>query len=523
MKKHVILIIALSLSSGLLFNSCTDDFDELNTDPKGLTLDALNSSNIGKLFSQTNYSVMSHTPIGSVPWIHQVTESLYSDIYVQYFATTQPRFDTDRYAIHGGWNDWAWRSTFERSAPALRLLVEETERLELPKENAIAKIWEVYQFQRATDYYGPIPYSQFGNGETSVGYDTQESVYKSFFPILDEALAALSSGGTSFFGNEDLIYSGDVVKWQKFANSLRLRIAMRIRHAEPNLAKDEAEKAISAGVIENVSDNAFVLTTAATTNIYNSLTAWGEFRMSASMESVLKGYDDPRVSKMFSPATSGDSDGDGFLYEGIYNGQSIAALEDGSLDYNNTASNMAPSYLPGGGNNPIPVLRAAEVYFLRAEGAMIGWNMGGGTAKSYYEAGINASLEEFGVSDATYATSTNVPAPAIAGDAAVTDIPVLFNEVDNEKALEQIHTQKWISLFPESRESWAELRRTGYPKLYDRLFSESTTIGVGDIKRRMVYPPIEFTTNTDGVNTAIALPELGGEAGGSKKLWWDKK
>ena len=523
MKKHLISIFTLSLFCGLMFNGCTDDFDELNTNPKSLTNESINSSNIGKLFANANYSVMSHTPIGAVPWIHQVTESLYSDIYVQYFATTQPRFDTDRYALHGGWNDWAWRSTYEYSAPTLGLFIKEATRLELEKEIAIGNIWRVFQFQRATDYYGPIPYTQFGNGETSVGYDTQESIYKSFFTILDEAVAALSSGGTSVMGGDDLIYSGDVAQWHKFANSLRLRIAMRIRYVEPGLAQAEAEKAVAAGVIDNIADNAFVATSAQTTNIYNSLTAWGEFRMSASMESVLKGYDDPRVSKMFSPAKSGDSDGDGFLYEGIYNGQSIAALEDGNLDYNNTASDMAPEYLPGGGNLPIPVLRAAEVYFLRAEGALIGWNMGGGTAKSYYESGINASLEEFGVSDAAYATSTNVPAPAIAGDAAVTDIPVLFNEADDEKAIEQIITQKWISLFPESREAWAELRRTGYPKLYDRLFSESTTLGVGDIKRRMVYPPIEFTTNTDGVNAAIALPELGSEAGGSKKLWWDKK
>lgn len=515
----------IALAIILMIGGCTDDFDELNTDPKGLTVDALDGSNIGKLFAQTNYSVMSHTPIGTTPWIHQVTEALFPDLYAQYFATTQPRFASDRHTIVGGWNDWAWRSTFERSAPQLQLLKQQTAELELNVENAIAKVWEVYQFHRATDFYGPIPYSEFGNGEVSVAYDSQESVYKSFFPILDEAVAVLNSGGTSVFGPDDLIYGGDVAKWNRFANSLRLRLAMRIRFAEPALAQSEAEKAVSAGVIEAVADNAFVTTFSGTPNVYNVLTNWGEFRMSASMESVLKGYDDPRVGLMFSPANSGDSDGDtdSFVYEGILNGQSIAALEDGNLDYNNTASDMAPIFLPGGGLPPIPVIRAAEVYFLRAEGALIGWNMGG-TAKEFYESGINASLEEWGVPDGAYATSTALPAEVDAAIPAMTDIPVLFDEVDTDRAWEQIMTQKWISLYPESREAWAELRRTGYPRLYDRLFSENTSVGPDQTMRRLTYPPIEFTTNADGVNAAIASPEIGGsEANGSIKLWWDKQ
>ncbi|MBC9794937.1 SusD/RagB family nutrient-binding outer membrane lipoprotein [Sinomicrobium sp. FJxs] len=508
----------------MMSSGCTKDFDELNTDPKGLTVDALDASNIGKLFSQTNYTVMSHSPVGTTPSIFQVTDALFPDYYAQYFATTQPRFPSDRHTIVGGWNDSAWRSTFEQSAPALRLLVEKTEELGFTKENAIAKVWEVFQFHRLTDYYGPVPYSEFGNGETSVAYDSQESIYKSFFPILDEAIAELQNGGTSIFGAEDLIYGGDISKWYKFANSLRLRLAMRIRFVEPALARAEAEKAITAGVIEDVADNAFVTTNPSTPNAYNVITAWGEFRMSASMESVLKGYDDPRTPKMYSPATNGDSPGDDddFPYEGMLNGQSIAALEDGDLDFNNNTSDMAPEFM-NDPSTPIAVLRAAEVYFLRAEGALIGWNMGGGTAKDYYEAGINASLEEWGTSNSDYATSTAVPAAVATNIPAMTDIPILFDETDPEKALEQIITQKWISLYPESREAWAELRRTGYPKLYSRLNSENTEVGVDDIMRRLTYPPIEFTTNGEAVEAAISSPELGGEKNGSTRLWWDKR
>ena len=516
--------VSLVILPFVIINGCTDNFDELNTNPKGLILEALDGSNIGKLFAQTNYAVMDHTPIGTGPWVYQVSDALFPDLYAQYFATTQPRFASDRHTIVGGWNNQAWAVTFQRSAPQLRLLKNQTAELGMVKENAIAKVWEVFQFQRATDYYGPIPYSQFGNGELSVPYDSQESVYKSFFPILDEAVEVLKNGGTSVFGGDDLIYRGDVSKWYRFANTLRLRIAMRIRFVEPALAKQEAEKAVAAGVMGSVSDNAFVKTFNGTPNVYSVITAWGEFRMSAAMESVLKGYNDPRTGGMFSPAALGDSpdDADNFPYEGILNGQSIAALENGTLNYNRTASDMSPKFLPVTGNlMPIAVMRVAEAYFLRAEGALIGWNMQG-NAKDLYESGINASLQEWGVPNSGYATSIAVPAPVSNTIPAMTDIPVLFDGSNQEKALEQIITQKWISLYPESREAWAELRRTGYPKLYPRLFSENPDVGVNEVMSRLVYPIIEFNTNRAAVEAAIASPEIGGaEANGSKKLWWD--
>jgi len=154
----------------------------------------------------------------------------------------------------------------------------------------------------------------------------------------------------------------------------------------------------------------------------------------------------------------------------------------------------------------------------------------GGTAQGLYEAGIEMSITEYtSVDQATidaYIANTNTPAAV--DDAWDTppssDIPVAYDAGGSaERQLEQIITQKWLALYPDGWEAWAELRRTGYPKVYDRLNSDDPQIGVGEIMRRMVFVSSEFDTNADAVEVAIASPEIGGNDKGLTKVWWDKK
>ncbi|MGI9552670.1 MAG: SusD/RagB family nutrient-binding outer membrane lipoprotein, partial [Aurantibacter sp.] len=248
-----------------------------------------------------------------------------------------------------------------------------------------------------------------------------------------------------------------------------------------------------------------------------------EYRMSATMESVLKGYDDPRMPIYFSPALDGDSDGDGIPYEGLRNGQSKVELGNNK---NPGHSDLGSLFLPDnlGGNARIVVIRSGEVYLLRAEGALEGWNMGG-SAQELYEEGIKQSITEWtGTDGGGYATSANVPVAIgdVSNTPALTDIPVAFDTGGSkERQLEQIITQKWLALYPDGWEAWAELRRTGYPKQYDRLFSENLNVGVSDIMRRMKYVTSEYTVNTAATEAAVGT--LGGADLGSTKLWWDKK
>lgn len=381
-------------------------------------------------------------------------------------------------------------------------------------------------FQRITDYFGPMPYFEYGNFELSVPYDAQEDIYADFFVKLDEAVAQLKAnpGGSSYSGS-DRLYGGSGDAWLKFASSLRLRVAMRMRYADPGKAQAEAEKAVAEGVFLENSEGAYVATDDTNRNQFETITDWGEFRMSALAESILEGYDDPRLPTMYAPAADGDTDGDGSPYEGLLNGQSVVTLEAGENAKN---SDMATKWIDvalGGQNPPYTALNTAEVYFLRAEGATLGWNMGG-TAKELYEEGIRMSMTELtGASPAAieaYIASTNTPKPYAPGTAASSDIPIAFEPSNPERQLEQIITQKWIANYPNGYESWAELRRTGYPKQYARVFSDNPNVARDEILRRMIYPTNEFDRNEEEVNKAISNL-LGGPDNAGTRLWWDKK
>ena len=515
---------SLSLSVlGLLLTGCTKDFTEINTNQKELTTTAIaeNPTLLGQVFAQAEYGT-----IFSDPFRFQYAQNWSADLYVQYFALTTPDAEADRYDFTDSWSGETWVSFYTDCAPHIKAV----EDIALETNNmvgvALAKIIKVYGYSRMTDHYGPIVYSQFGNGESVAPYDSQEDIYKDFFVQLDDAVAILkSNSGTKIFSADDRIYDGEVDKWLVFANSLRLRLAMHIRYADPVKAKVEAEKAIVAGVMTESNEGAFVKFDQINRTPYATITAWGEFRMSAAMESILKGYRDPRISSYFSEAVLGDSDGDGFPFEGLLNGQSQAAL---TSPPNDDYSDLSLLYMPledGGTNGPYTVITAAEVYFLRAEGALQGWEMGG-TPKEMYEMGIRTSLRARSNANTAvindYINSTDTPLPYEPGTVGLTDIPVLFT-MDPETQLEQIITQKWIAIYPDGWEAWVDLRRTGYPKMYERLFSDNPDVGTKEIMRRLKYPDLEADTNLEGLEGALALPEMQGGNKNSTKVWWDKR
>lgn len=538
----IIKFSAVLLATTMLASSCTGDFEELNTQPDAIIATNVNASLLGQAFAQSQYFGMK----GSAgPF--QLYQSLFGDLYAQYFANTQINFDSDRHIQVGGWSNGAWVEFYNTTAPQVKFVEDFSAENGLTVENALAKIWKVQVYHRITDYWGPIIYSEFGNAQNSVAYDTQESIYRSFFATLDEAVAVLkANAGGSAFASHDQIFNGSVDKWLVFANSLRLRLAMRCKYVDATLAKTQAEKAVADGVMIANEDNAMLATTINSRNPYWTITDWGEFRMSAVMESVLKGYDDPRIGEYFSPVVGvdlnedgtvsdaeRDPDGDGSLYEGLRNGH---AKVDIVATLNRIHSDMGVQFLNAGRGGsatggPIRVMCAAEVYFLRAEGALENWAMGG-TAEELYEKGIETSLKER--TDATdgeiaaYISSTNTPIPTddVWGTPASSDIPVSFDVGGGkERQLEQIITQKWLAIYPDGVEAWAEARRTGYPKLFPRLNSENSDVPADQIMRRLVFVESEYSNNADAVNAAASLAELTNKGGNknSTRLWWDAK
>lgn len=528
--------IALGLAIiALAFNACTENFEELNTQPNALLASKMDAGLLGQAFANAQGRALYGAPGGSTAGF-QTAQSLFADLYSQYFATTATNFDSDRHTQVGNWSNGAWTYFYQQAAPVIKLVEDFTETNNLAVENAMIKIWKVEAYHRITDYWGPIIYFEFGNGKRVVNYDTQESVYKDFFVQLDEAVAVLkANAGAKAFVGHDQLYAGDVNKWLVFANSLRLRLAMRIKYVEPGLAKTEAEKAVADGVMQANADDAMLVTTINSRNPYWIITDWGEFRMSALMESVLVGFDDPRTEIYFSPTEDYVKNGTGQPYEGLRNGILKANLNQGAL--NLAHSDMGRMFLNQGRGGsaagpPLRVLSSSEVYFLRAEGVLETWNMGGGlTAEQLYNKGIEMSLKESRIAAtdadvAAYIASTNTPVAVndAYGTPASSDITVKFMTAGSkEKQLEQIGTQKWIALYPDGWEAWAELRRTKYPKPFARIASDNPDVSKEQTMSRLVFATGEYTSNTEAVLAAEKLPELVGGNKNSTRLWWDKK
>ena len=504
------------LLSGLLvafsFSSCTDDFQDINTNKRVLA--EVDIATIGNIFAYQQY--MSLELSGSF----QIFQNLFSDLYVQYYANWQQAFQTDRNVINVDWLNAAWNTWYSAGATNLAVVMEKTN----PKYvegmeqfYAIAQVWKVFIYQRVTDYYGPIPYSAVNSAAKSIPYDSQESIYADFIVQLDSATTTLAGyTGKNAFGSNDQVFGGDINKWITFANTLRLRVAMRMSDIDPVTAKAQAEKAVAAGVMLTNADNGLFKTSATGYNALCIMLPWNEFRMSATMESYLKGYADPRLSKYFQPAFNTPG-----VYKGMRNGCSIVQLSEASRHYN-ALSTMSNRWAIESNKNvtPIEVILCSEAYFTRAEGALKGWSMGG-TAEELYNKGIEASLSYWGVSAtdiATYQAGTTSPVPVSDFDSpAVATIPVKY---DAATALEQIITQKWLALFPDGWEAWANLRKTEFPKLYPVMNSDNPDVPPGQIIRRVQYGPSEYGNNKAAVTAAVAtLP--GGLDKSNVRVWWN--
>lgn len=495
--------------------ACTKNFDEINTDPT--TFSGLTPATIPNAFAKAEYQ-----GIYGDPGIYQLARNLFVDLWSQYYATIDGGVSPDRYVQRKDWEFYQWLSMYSSAYPTLKQVIEATEGVDIPS-NAVAKVWKVYIFHSNTDFFGPVPYFSAGNGQFSIPYDAQKDIYYDMFKVLDTAVAALKSADQTLkpYGDNDLIFHGDIPKWTKLANTLRLRLALRISFVEPGKAKEEAEKAVAAGVMTGNDDNAMMDVATASPNGLNLMSPWGGFRMSASMESYLKGFNDPRLPVYYSPAPD---DGE---YHGLRNGLSVDQLAGANPGGGgNNLSNIGPDWSPDlASSNKLTVMYAAEAFFLRAEGAVNGWDMGG-NAKDLYEDGIALSMQQWGINDAAaiqnYIESSSLPvAPGdYLNSPAVANIPVKF-ATDKETQLQQIATQKWIALFPDGIEAWAELRRTGYPVLYPVANSDNPDAPTNEIIKRFTFIDLEYESNGQAVQNA--LPLLNGPDKNNTPVWWDIK
>ena len=404
---------------------------------------------------------------------------------------------------------------------------------------SLAELYRIVVVLRITDTYGPIPYSQVGMANAIKSpYDSQQAVYTKMFEDLDNVISILGKyANQSFSSSADRIYNGSTLAWCKFANSLKLRMAMRIVYANVPLAQQKAEEAVNSeyGVMTTAADGAY--RKVADHNPWQRfMVLWSDARISADLTSYMNGYNDPRREAYYGKSTFASISGEAYTGEESYIGLRRGILQG---QYNSWSQGFSSMKVAASDN--IVVFRASEVAFLRAEGALRGWNMGG-TPESFYEEGIRLSFEENNINSGieTYLANTGKveaykdPLKGQSGQAydysgsINTDVTVAWAGGNFETSLEQIITQKWIANFPNGMESWSEYRRTGYPKLMPMAANASNGI-VNDAEgaRRMPYPTDEYRENKESVEAAVlALTQESKTKKGDSMathVWWDCK
>ncbi len=518
-RKYIVGTILMLLTTSLIFQSCTKNFKDINTDPYGISDEQLQADYklVGEPFKQALQNIYVYRP----EWVTQLQQNLLGDVYSGYMMPPTPfrgNINNMTYALVDGWNGFAWSVAYNNVMAPLAA-VERKAGDGFPNFKAWAKIVRVEAMHRVSDIYGPIIYSKYGkpNDDGSFDYDCQKDVYYEFFKDLDDAIKTLTpyadGDSSQVFQSFDLVYDGDYVKWIKFANTLRMRLAIRIANVDPTKAETEYKAAINQkyGVLTDNSENFLVRSEAGLSHPLNTINdAWNDIRMGAPMESYLKGFHDPRLPKYFQTSLVVPGE-----YVGIREGIDIKA----KADYQGF-SKLVDLGL-------VQLMTASEAYFLRAEGALRGWD-NGGTAKEFYEEGVRTSFAQHGAGDASayLADDTSKPAPyvdpvnASNNIAAPSTITIKWNDADSfQKKLERIITQKWIAMYPQGEEAWAEFRRTGYPKLFPNILNYSGGTITGFIKR-VNFVESEYQTNPIGVAKAVKDCLNGPDTGGTP-LWWD--
>jgi hypothetical protein len=374
--------------------------------------------------------------------------------------------------------------------------------------------------------FGDVPYSKAWKGAGEDGgilspeYDTQESIYRDIIAKLDEANTLLDADGLPIAG--DILFGNDIDKWKKFANSLRLRLLLRMSARDAGFVTTEMSKMIAAPatypIFEDNSDNAGLVYLGAAPNnnpINENRKSRDDHRVSKNfIDMMVTTYGDYRIMVFADPSTGNDD------FVGIPNGltsaDAAAYAGNGLANTSKIGSYMAAATTPG------MLMSYAELEFILAEAALKGYIPGGAAAaQAHYEAGIEGSFEQF-----------REPLQAIfdehSGDAygglAIGDGYTVDDEMDwvitgaapwnTANGLKLIAEQKYIAMFDQGLQAWFEWRRTGFPVLTPAVSGQNG----GKIPVRVPYPQIEATRN--GSNLSAAIGRQGADDLNTR-VWWD--
>jgi Starch-binding associating with outer membrane len=448
-------------------------------------------------------------------WLGDTYDLRATEFLAQHLAEVQYP-DEDRYArIRAGQTATTFNNGYAVELEDLQKAIDKGTAANDVSVTAPGLVMRTWVFGYITDSWGDVPYFDALKGAPDAApetlhpkYDAQKDIYADFFKVLDQVskdIEAASNPGS--LGLADLIYGGDLQKWQRFANSLRARFAMRLANVDPATANAQLTAAFNApgGVFQSNADNAELKWPG--DGVYNN--PWAadfagrdDHRISRVLMELLRDQNDPRLPVYAQPAVS----------DNAYRGAPNALTASGEAPYITNASRIGAVLYPGataygyygGGGNAWPsfLMTYAEVALIQAEAAERGWGgLTPGQAAGFYNAGVTASMEQWGVTGAAAATFLAQPATTYAGGTA---------------GLAQIAQQKWVALFTDGGQAWAEWRRTCQPATVQ----PGPNAIQSTVPRRLQYSTTEVSVNNE--NLQAALTAMGGTTNSfNVRMYWD--
>lgn len=481
--------VALVTLMAVLLVSC-DDFADINDDPN-------NPSQVRTELLLTNAQQSMSGVVGAVN----------GTLYVQYIAETQYTDDQEYRSTNADFNGW-YTGPLQGLQTIINLNSNEETKDDVlsggsnANQIAVARILKAYYFQFMTDRWGMLPYSEAlqGRDNFSPSYDTQEEIYENIITELKEAVNQMDGGAGV---NGDVLFGGSMGEWAAFANSLRARAALRIAEVGGDVSVDPAAEfadAISSGTISDDVMYPYLEEANNENPWYSRFQTRTDYAIHETIADYMKDLEDYRIT-VYANAAPAEDDGDEVVTFNEIVGMPFLAdageLENSEISFPGSAIGAGGPEVGDQGAN-LPIITVAEMDFAMAEAVERGWITG--SAADYYYSGIEASWNQWGVYDA--------------GNFAdfIANPEVVY---DSNAWEEKIGTQKWVALFPNGYESWAEWRRLGQPEL------TPNPHGVGadpQIPLRFTYPSSESTIN--GASYEDAVSKQGSDSPYTS-LWWD--
>ena len=509
--KRILTIIYLAQAL-LILASCDHGFEEMNVNPNA-SIEVVP----GYLFTNAQLSTVNVNFTGGA--YLTIGQSM------QHFATyKEVPAAGDKY-FNFSYSTANW-DAFAGAVIQLQQVIDKVSEnpLDINKLSA-ARIWKTYLFHRLTDLYGDVPYSASAQALTEKNYtptyDLQSDIYNNLLSELEGAIAAFDPAQATF-GTADLVYGGDIAKWKKFAYSLMLRLGMRLTEVNPSLAEEWVKKAISGGIIVNDADIATIGYVDGSQTTSRNFIASGLLatdyvtpggdnveggKFAKTLIDHLKTTADPRLNVISIVWVQNGSSFTADTTTALQQGMPNAAFNSLPATFNSFSEPNPATILKY--SAPLIVLGSAEMHLLLAEAALRGW-YSAATPEASYNTAVVSAMKQWSL----------FGSGGVISDAKINKYLAAnpYSGGSFDQQMEQIQTQKWVSLFLEDEyEIFSNWRRTGYPKLTPTNYPGNLT--GGKIPTRFVVPDSELIYNGD--NFYAARDRQGGTNTLSSIVWWD--